>query len=346
MVVEEPTQRTQSIYAPSYSWNKNIRHTATFRWFYYPDDETRLHLIPSISSRVNRGISIEIEKGLPREGQWTSEANIQAQRSIFFRFFGLGSRTLEADETSFTRLYGQAMLRHGYSFTKHWNAGLTFAAQRILTESIGVSGFPKTHDRFVRQKGLAPSTLLSPGLSFRFDSRAQKEYSTRGTFIESSVQHNAGLAGSSDFLRTSLEARTLWEEIGQTLTGAARLSWTYAGGPRGDIPFHYLSTLGGAYRMRGFTENRFYDRGAWSLEIEQRFAMFQTNIYDVIADWRVDPFVAIGQVYDGSGDMFDHVQIAAGLGFRAWVRPNVLGRVDTAIAGEGLKIYVELGYPF
>jgi len=98
--------------------------------------------------------------------------------------------------------------------------------------------------------------------------------------------------------------------------------------------------------MRGFTENRFYDRGAWSLEIEQRFAMFQTNIYDVIADWRVDPFVAIGQVYDGSGDMFDHVQIAAGLGFRAWVRPNVLGRVDTAIAGEGLKIYVELGYPF
>jgi hypothetical protein len=34
-----------------------------------------------------------------------------------------------------------------------------------------------------------------------------------------------------------------------------------------------------------------------------------------------------------------------GLGFRAWVHPNILGRVDAAYGGEGLKFYVVLGYP-
>jgi hypothetical protein len=34
------------------------------------------------------------------------------------------------------------------------------------------------------------------------------------------------------------------------------------------------------------------------------------------------------------------------VGFRAFVHPNVLGRVDVASGGEGIKVYVELGYPY
>jgi hypothetical protein len=40
------------------------------------------------------------------------------------------------------------------------------------------------------------------------------------------------------------------------------------------------------------------------------------------------------------------VRVAGGLGFRAWVRPNVLGRVDVAYATDGIKAYVMLGYPY
>jgi hypothetical protein len=34
------------------------------------------------------------------------------------------------------------------------------------------------------------------------------------------------------------------------------------------------------------------------------------------------------------------------MGFRAWVRPNVVGRIDVANGGEGWKVYVEIGYPY
>jgi hypothetical protein len=60
----------------------------------------------------------------------------------------------------------------------------------------------------------------------------------------------------------------------------------------------------------------------------------------------VDPFFSVGQVFGEDNGPFADVKYAGGLGFRAWVRPNVLGRVDVGYAAEGLKFYVELGYPF
>src|SRR5690606_31231966 len=123
-----------------------------------------------------------------------------------------------------------------------------------------------------------------------------------------------------------------------------RVFWAYSGGS--NIPFYLQSSLGGSFRLRGFTEDRFIDKGAWEATLEQRLVLFQTHIYGVTADWRIDPFVSVGQVYSRAADMFQHARVAGGLGFRAFVRPNVLGRVDTAVGGEGIKVYVELGYPF
>ncbi len=64
------------------------------------------------------------------------------------------------------------------------------------------------------------------------------------------------------------------------------------------------------------------------------------------ADWRVDPFIAVGQVYGPLHEVLSHPRLTGGLGFRAWVRPNVVGRIDVATGGEGLKVYVEIGYPY
>jgi hypothetical protein len=72
----------------------------------------------------------------------------------------------------------------------------------------------------------------------------------------------------------------------------------------------------------------------------------RTNIFGVDTDWRVDPFVVTGQVFGPFAEVLSRPQIAAGLGFRAFVHPNVLGRIDVAQGGEGFKVYVELGYPF
>jgi hypothetical protein len=34
------------------------------------------------------------------------------------------------------------------------------------------------------------------------------------------------------------------------------------------------------------------------------------------------------------------------VGLRAWIKPDILGRVDLAYSSEGLRAYVVLGYPY
>jgi hemolysin activation/secretion protein len=111
-------------------------------------------------------------------------------------------------------------------------------------------------------------------------------------------------------------------------------------------PFYDQSTLGGAFLLRGFTEDRFIDQSAWTVEVEQRIRILQTHIYGVTADWRIDPFIGAGQVFRAFDQALSNPRLTAGVGFRAWVHPNVVGRIDVATGGEGLKVYVEIGYPY
>jgi hemolysin activation/secretion protein len=112
------------------------------------------------------------------------------------------------------------------------------------------------------------------------------------------------------------------------------------------VPFYQQPSLGGSSLLRGFAEGRFVDLAAWTLELEQRLRLFQTQIFGVRTDWRADPFVATGQVFDRLAEAASRPRFAAGVGFRAFVHPNIVGRIDVAGASEGLKVYVEIGYPY
>jgi hemolysin activation/secretion protein len=113
-----------------------------------------------------------------------------------------------------------------------------------------------------------------------------------------------------------------------------------------DVPFYDQASLGGEDLFRGFQEDRFIDMGAWEVEAEQRVRLFQTHIFGVVTDWRFDPFVSVGQVYGEGAPPWSHVRVAGGAGLRAWIHPDILGRVDVAYGGEGVRAYVMLGYPY
>ena len=93
------------------------------------------------------------------------------------------------------------------------------------------------------------------------------------------------------------------------LQGAARIYWMQVFGT--DVPFYDQASLGGEDLFRGFQEDRFIDMGAWEVEAEQRVKLFRTHLFGVVADWRIDPFVSVGQVY---GDGHDALVVRARLG--------------------------------
>jgi outer membrane protein assembly factor BamA len=339
----DANNRTSSIIAPSVTWNDVIHWTGTFRWYHYPSDDKALTLIASLSTRINSGVLLQWRDLPIAPGAATTEVDLRWQRSVFYRFFGFGADTPESAETSYTRIRAHVFARRGLNIGGHWNAGASLLLHHDGVQDIGVPNLPLSPRVFPAAPGMGGSTILGQGLDLRYDTRRNAEFSEEGFFAGGEGVVVEGLSGSPAYLRGALRVRALHPELGW-LSGAARLDWTVVSTP--DAPFYDQSTLGGAFLLRGFTEDRFIDQNAWTIEFEQRIRLFQTHVYGVTADWRIDPFIAVGQVYRSLDHVFSTPRVAAGLGFRAWVRPNVVGRVDLAWAGEGLKIYVEIGLPY
>jgi outer membrane protein assembly factor BamA len=344
MTVCRDDKRTLSIFAPSVSWNSTVHVTGTVRWFAYFDDHTELSVIASASTRHNYLVLSEWRHTPPETWTWTHEASLRIDRNVFLRFFGIGPDTGEDDESSYRGKRIITTGRIGLNLGNHINVGGMIDVSRQRVQDIGIGGLPRASEAFPDAPGIAtPSTILGAGINLRYDHRDTGDFSSRGTRVELWGGPALGASGSPNYLRGGAAASTIVPEL-DWLSGAARVYW--AGVSSSSVPFYAQPSLGGSYLMRGFTLGRFVDRMAWTAEVEQRVRLVQTHFFGVVADWRIDPFVAVGQVSNTWSSMVSNPRVTVGAGLRAFVHPNVLGRIDLAYAGEGLNVYVEIGYPY
>ncbi len=341
--IRHADQRTISIYAPSVTWNAVIHTTGTFRWFYYPSDTKTFLFSPSVSSNINYGLLVSWSSRPHEDGAWSDDDVFRLSRYLFFRFFGLGPDTQYGSQSSYTRLWSYLMVRRGKNLGSNLNLGLRFEYRRDIVQDHTVPGLVAAPVAFAGTPGMGGGSSVGESLEIRLDTRKGGEYSENGIFARAAFGPYQGLVQSSNYAKFEGEAKVLFDEA-SGIQGAARVYNQYV--TSSQIPFYYQSSLGGEYLLRGFIDDRFIDQGAWEADFEQRIRLFQTHIYGVTTDWRMDPFVTVGQVYGSDASFFQNPKIAAGIGFRAYVHPNLLGRVDVAEGGEGLNVYVEIGYPF
>jgi hypothetical protein len=335
---------TALILAPSVTWNALIHYTGTVRVYWYPTRESSLSVVASYSTQTNRNLHVAWQRVPATAGVFTDEAHARVQRTIFARFFGLGPTSGASDESSFTRDRVLLEWRRGLNLGFHVNVGVLAGIEYDDVEDVGVPGLPLATEMYPGVPGMAEATAITwQGIAVRYDDRDRGDVSTRGVRADAWVANVEGLVASPDFVRAGAQASALWEEL-PWLGGAGRASWQMTS--RADAPFYDQSMLGGAFLLRGFSEGRFVARQAWTVELEQRVRLLTTHFFGVTTDWRADPFITTGQVFDRWGGAADHLQLAAGVGLRAFVHPSVLGRIDLASGGEGLKVYVEIGYPY
>ncbi|MBW4055716.1 MAG: hypothetical protein HIU83_09980, partial [Proteobacteria bacterium] len=99
--------------------------------------------------------------------------------------------------------------------------------------------------------------------------------------------------------------------------------------------------------LRGFGRNRFIDNSYLLCNLEERILLFRWEVFGVTADWEIAPFLDMGAVMESldkvKGSDFE---LNPGVGFRAIVRPNIIGRVDVGLGKDGPAVFVGLGYPF
>jgi outer membrane protein assembly factor BamA len=332
-----------SITAPSVSWNSSAHYTGTFRYFRYLSLLNSWRFIVSASTVINRSLWFEWDDDRRTPHAFTKNLVVRVRRNLFYRYFGLGPETTAEDESSYTRLYATANARIGWNVTESLNLAVYGELRGDRPERHAIKGLPETQDAFPDAPGLDGSALVRGGFSFRYDTRSDGDYSRIGFATELTGSLAQGITGVGRFAQLGWTARALIPELSR-LQGAVRLYWAQVIGGD-DVPFYDRASLGGEVLFRGFQEDRFIDMGAWEVEAEQRLTMFQTHIFGVVADWRLDPFVSAGQVY-GEASPWAHVRFAAGTGLRVLIHPDILGRIDLAFGGEGLRAYVVLGYPY
>jgi len=347
-LLHDANDQVDTLLAPQINYNPNFGVTGTVYGAFSISPDLDMEFNASRSTKVDEDFEIRIRDKTFLDGRLGLTAFLFAFTDGSARFFGLHATSREEKETNFgDREIGFA-LSAGYDIMDHFRI---VGGERLRSVNVvegAIASLPFIRDAFVpgAVPGVDGFTAHAQKLAVVYDTTDRSTVPTRGVFASASAEGSFKALGSSaDFFRFELEAKGYLPLLDDRVITAGRFVSTQVRGS--DVPFLERSILGGENTLRGFGRSRFIDMGAILLNIEERIEVLQYRLFDVDTHWEVAPFVDIGTVMESLGRIDWHeVQVNPGIGFRAGVRPNVLGRIDVGYGKEGIAVYVGLKYPF
>lgn len=302
--------------------------------------------------------------GVLREERSRLYGRLGYEKTLTRRFFGLGSRTRESDETSYTEELTGVGVGIRLSLPdpgSDWVARSDLQIERHGLSRGRVSGVPSTEqvfvDAFAEGDGVDQGWLLN---SFGWDTRdsmhqpyeGQRIGGTANVAFGSGGQWGAivGVDGQHVFALPPLlhQGAVGREENPPTdvLAFGAFVQDTL-----GELPYYSLPTLGGTHTLRGYIQNRFTDRAAAHFSAEYRVSLIPRGIAftDTVRIERIGlgVFYDIGTVADGIEDLRDgRVLDSYGLGFRLAFSREAVFRIDWGFSDEGPNFTLAFGNSF
>ncbi len=194
---------------------------------------------------------------------------------------------------------------------------------------------------------LADENLSTATLGALFDTRDIIQNPTRGLFSSLFVEQAGVLGGDSSFTKLSLDARTYRQMPNSDHTIALRL---LAGTTLGDVPLVESFSVGGAYALRGYSEDRFRGENMAVFMAEYRVpinkSLTAVGFLDVGDAWGgVFPTKAPGFVIPAEHDSFT-ANLGIGAGARIDVGPFGKMRLDVGRGSEGTEVHLSFGQTF
>jgi len=289
------------------------------------------------------------------------------ERSLTRRFFGIGPKTHEGDETSYRDTLGFVELGIDLALPDPGDDLVLSLGASGEWHDLGnghVSGEPNTGDVYPALFAEAdPAALGFLHAGLRWDTRDSQINPYRGWYVGGNVD--------AALLQRGGDVGAVWTVSGGRIFGVPSLfhdggdpgeehppTDTLAVGLRtqlssGDLPFFELPSLGGSDVQRGFIAGRWRDRASWVASIEHRFWLlprgFPIPFTDAI---RVERFGAAlfyeaGAVAKDGGALFgSHVRSSYGFGLRASLERSAPFRVDIGFSEDGVNVAAGFGWSF
>jgi len=339
----------QDIYAPFYSHNRYVGETFGLYYYGYPSDTTQYTVTADYSTKTQRDIDLTYKNVGAGGGRYILAARVTWFKNPFRRLFGIGNQTSESDETTYTSREGLVDLTAGIHLNEDVALMWTEHYHDIRIGTGIVNSLPQAQAQFGQLPGMEGANILGHKFTARYDTRDRQLISTRGTYVNLSVELNQNLqhSGANQWMRTTVDARHLFPHYDDQLVFVTRFLLDTVNGHTQNIPFYERPMLGGETTLRGFGQSRFIDDTALLINFEERIPVKQLKVFDYFIDLEVAPFLDIGRVMSGfsTRDVKD-LQVNPGTGLRILARPNVAGRLDVAYGRDGANVFVGLDYPF
>lgn len=341
-------EEVTTMIAPQVNYNENFGITATLYGAYYPISERNMEFNLSRSDKVNHDIEFRIrdttllDKKLELNGFFFKFADGSS------RFFGFNAKSSQQMETNYANDEIGYTVSAGYQIGKHFQFSLGDRFRDVKIRRGAFGRLPDIRDKFsgMTVPGIDGFTTHAPRASLSYSTLDNRDTPAYGGYTRITVEPTMkALGGAADYRHYEVEAKGYIPVSNNRFISVFRLMYNQTIGD--DVPFLEQSILGGESTLRGYGRNRFIDHSFLLCNLEERIRLFRWEVFGVTADWEIAPFIDLGGVMESLNRLnASEIEFNPGIGFRAIVRPNIVGRVDLGIGKDGPAVFVGLGYPF
>ncbi|MBJ6725316.1 BamA/TamA family outer membrane protein [Geomesophilobacter sediminis] len=338
-----------TLVVPQINYNDYFGVTSSIYGAFYPTPEREIQVSLAQATHINKEYRIRYgdEAFLNRRFELSGTLYDFADGSA--RFFGFQSNSARQNETNYADREAGGKIDFGYRLLPG-NFELVFG-ERFKKVEIGhgaVNKVPFITDVFPAQSvpGADGFTVHAQQFSVVYSTLNARNLPVEGVYGRAMIDTSFRALGSSEtYQRFELQFLHYLPLQDARFITVSRIAASQTNGS--NIPFLEQSILGGETTLRGYGQNRFIDNSYLLLNLEERIRLFRWEIFHVQADWELAPFIDLGSVMKSLVKAKESsFEFNPGIGLRAVVRPNILGRVDIGVGKEGPAVFVGLGYPF
>jgi hypothetical protein len=337
-----------TLVAPQVTYNENFGVTTSLYGAFYPTPDRNIEFNLSRSGRVNNDYELRVRDA-------SLLGNKVELNGFFFkmvdgssRFFGFNARSPQQLETNYANAEAGYNISAGYRIGRHYQVTIGDRFRNVGIRPGAFDGLPYIKDKFsaATVPGINGFTTHAVRFSVSYSTLDNRDTPSYGGYTRISFEPTLkALGGAGNYRHYEVEAKGFVPLDNGRFINVFRLMYNQTKGD--DVPFLEQSILGGESTLRGYGRNRFIDNSFLLCNLEERIRLFRWEVFGVTADWEVAPFIDLGGVMESLNKASSrNIEFNPGIGFRALVRPNIVGRVDLGIGKNGPAVFVGLGYPF
>ncbi len=347
-LIHNKKDEINALLAPQVNYNNNFGATISLYGAFYPAPEQNIEISLSQSTRVNHDYEFKIRDTSYLNNKLELNAFVYKYSDGSARFFGFEAKSPLQQESNYDDDEVGFNLSASYQIGKYVQILVGDRFRDVSIREGAIRSVPFIKDRFREDSvpGIDGFTAHTQRLSLIYNSLDSRDTPTSGGYARATIEPSVKALGSAeDYRHYEVEIKGFIPLDNARYISVFRLMYNQTLGDK--VPFLEQSVLGGETTLRGYGRNRFIDNSFLLCNLEERIRLFRWEVFNVTADWEVAPFIDLGAVMKSLDKArTNDFEYNPGVGFRATVRPNIVGRVDMGIGRDGPAIFVGLGYPF